>query len=169
MGALIETHRILLLCAALFVLTALSIFSLYVGTINTRNVSDQLYNCLMIQGSCSGEIITLVARIHAIDDDTVTVHFRTRRGGRSDKSFDQKYPVSIVYGELPLSIGEVAAVQGRFLTNNQFQLQTYQTEEQWVREIKYGISLLGLLATIVVWFSTFRFSFKTFRFSQKSI
>lgn len=169
MGTLIETYRILLLSIAFFILATLSIFSLYVGMTNDQSATDQIYNCLTLREPCSGEIITLVAQVHVIEDGTVTVLLRTRRGGRSDKSFDQNYPVEIIHGALPLSIGEVAALQGQLLTNNQFQLHGYQTEKHWVREVKYGISILGLLAAMVTWFSAFRFSFRTFRFLEKRI
>ena len=168
-GTFIDTYRILLFGAILFLLIALSYYSFYVGSMNNRVVKEQLSNCLTLNGPCSEKTITLVARIHAIENGTVTVHFRTQRGGRSEDLFDRKHPVLINNGQIPLSIGTIAALKGRFLSSHQFQLQAYQTERKWVRAIKYGISLLGLFATMAIWFFTFQFSFTAFQFSKKRI
>ena len=166
-GDFIDSFRSLFIFSTFIVITILGLYSFLVGLEEDRKFEEILSDCLSQRVLCPTKTITVSGEIQSIGTDSALVFIRTRDGARWEDLFDRDHEVLVIGNQLPPDIGRIVALQGQFLSNNQFLLEAYQAEKRGIREAKYIISLFGLLMTIIIWARTFRFSFKNFEFELK--
>jgi hypothetical protein len=162
-----DKHRFLLCIVTTLILVILGIYSHVVGTAKQDEFLGDLTRCISGIAVCPNNLTTVTAQIKHIDKQRFIVNIRTKRGARWKDSFNRKYDISVIGNSDELSINDVIALQGNFVSNQIMVLKKYETEGQWVRQIKYGISLLALGLSALIWFRTYRFSLKKFVFIRK--
>jgi hypothetical protein len=162
-----DSYRILWLTIIVLFILFLGIYSHSVGTVNDEKFQQILLGCLSATKECPQQSVVLSAQIKSIGEGYFIASIRTRKTRRWKDPFDRKHDLKVLVKEYQLSVGDIIALKGKFFSPQIFILEEYETEGTWVREAKYGISLLALGLTGLIWLRTFRFSVRNFMFFRK--
>ena len=162
-----DRNRVLFLFITTFLLIILGTYSYTVNSNKQNQFFRSINLCISKLLECPDKTITLSAQIKELNQNIFVVNIRTKTGSRWEDLFEREYDITVLGTGHELSSNDVIVLKGRLLANRTMTLERYETEGKWVRETKYGISLLAFCLTIVILLQTFRFSLKRFMFVRK--
>ncbi len=128
---------------------------------------EDLTDCISGNSACPDGLVTVLAQIKLANQQKFIINIRTKTGARWEDLYERNIDITVISNSHQLSKGQTIALQGHFASSNTITLKKYETEGAWIREIKYGISLLALIWTGLIWIQTFNFSFRKLIFVQK--
>jgi len=161
-----DKFRLLSIALSIFILFLLGMYSYTVNLAKERQLFTSITQCISGHRTCPDGSVTLLAQVKIINSTNFVVNIRTQKGGRWEDVFERKYDITVIGNIDQLIEGYSIALQGRFISSTTIVLEKYEIAGAWVREIKYGISLLALSLVVLIWLQTFRFSFRRFLFFQ---
>ena len=153
-----DRYRFWVFFTILILLFCLGVYSQTVGIAEDESSQQKLIGCLSNRSECPQETIVLSAQVIRIGQDYMVVNVRTGRGVHRKDQFNREFDLVVTGEEFGLEIGNTIALKGKFTSPNRFMSREYENEAPWVREIKYGISILGLILTTLMFWQTFYFS-----------
>ena len=114
-----------------------------------------LEQCLRNPVSCIGKPLVMRAQIDHSSNGSFIAYPRIR--GR----FRFEYPVALVGDLVEIQHGYVIDILGAYSPENIFTVTKYQ-RDNWIRTVKYAVSILGLLFAVILLFRRYRFSSRRF-------
>jgi hypothetical protein len=110
-----------------------------------------LEKCLRNPTSCLNNLLVMRARIKHSPEDPFIAY--PRIGG----VYRLEYPVPLTGDLAGIQHGYVIDILGAYSSDTTFSVTKFQRDD-WIRPVKYAVSLLGLLLTVVLLSRRFRFS-----------
>ena len=151
-------HRGYKLAAALFVLFALCIYSEFSGLANQKHLSSIRQTCITYITSCHNQLLFLPSRLLSTTKDSFTILTLTKKGPKWADLAEYDHPI-IVRGQLVgIQPGDEFALLARFDRSGVIEMIKYEKEPSRIRILKYLVSILGLILTIILLFNRYRLS-----------
>ena len=127
------------------------------ANINGNRYSDEkaviLEECLQLPFSCVDKLLVMRAQIRQLGNGSYIAYPRIRGNYRLE------YPLPIFDDLVDLQHGYVVDILGAYSLEGTFVIVKFQ-RDNWIRLVKYGVSILGLLLTAILLCRRYRFSGK---------
>ena len=144
------------LTAALFILSALCIYSGFTGLTNEQRLISIRKACITYQTTCHNQLLFLPSRLLSTSNSTFRILALNIRGPKWADLAEYDYPV-IVRGRLVgIQPGDEFALLARFDRSGVMEMIKYEKEPSRVRLLKYLVSILGLILSIILLFDRYR-------------
>ena len=121
------------------------------GKQHTLQKHIALEQCLKNSVSCIGKPLVINAKIDHLPDGSFIAYPRIRGALRLE------YPVPLTGDLVKLKNGYVIDILGVYSEENKF-IVTKIHRDNWIVAVKYAVSILGLLLTVILLVRRYRFS-----------
>ena len=146
-----DRHRLYKLGVAILLVLGLCVHTHIVGNQYAHKKLIMLEQCLRNSISCSDKPLVMRAQIDHLADGVIIAYPRIRGG------FRLEYPVLLTGDLIGLRTKDVVDILGVYSLESTFTVTKYQ-RDNWIRTVKYIVSILGLLLTAILLFRRYRFS-----------
>jgi hypothetical protein len=144
-------HRLQKIAVSMLLLVGLCVHTNIIGNQYALEKTIILEGCLKRPNSCVNKPLVMRVQINHSSDGSIIAYPRTRG------VYQLGLPI-LLSGELTgIQHGFVIDILGSYSFDNKFVVTKYQRND-WIRPVKYSISLLGLFLTIILLFRRYKFS-----------
>ena len=150
-GPFSNRYRLQKLAIAIFLLVGLCVHTYIVGNRVTNQKLIILEQCLRNPAACAGKPLVMRVRIKHSPDSPFIAYPRIRGVYRLG------YPVPLSGALTGVQHGYVIDILGAYSSDSMFDVTKFQRDD-WIRPVKYAVSLLGLTLTIILLSRRYRFS-----------
>ena len=146
-----DRYRLQKLTIALLLLFGLGVYANIMGSQQILERGLILEKCLEDPISCVEKPLVMHVQIN-LSSDNLYIAYPNVWG-----AYQLKHPVTLAGKLKGLKHGQIISILGAYSHDSVFIITDYQ-ESDWIRTLKYGVSLLGLLFTIILFIRRYRFS-----------
>ena len=150
-GLFSDRYRLQKLAVAILLLMGLCAYTQVVGNQYAQQQLIILEKCLRNPTSCVDKPLVMRVRINHSPDGHFIAYPRVRG------VYQLGYPVPLLGDLTDFQHGYVIDILGTYSSDSTFTITKYQKGD-WVRPVKYAVSLLGLTLTIILLSLRYRFS-----------
>ena len=150
-GLFSNRYRFQKLAVVMLLLMGLGAHTQFVGTRYAHQKLIILEKCLRTPTSCVDKPLVMRVRIKHSSDGSFIAYPKIRG------EYRLVYPVPLLGDLTKFQHGCVIDILGAYSSDGVFTIIKFQRND-WVRPLKYTISLLGLLLAVVLLFRRFQFS-----------
>ena len=150
-GLFSNRHRFQKLAIAILLMMGLCVHTHIVGNRYAHQQVIILEGCLKNPTSCVDNLLVMRVRIKHSPDGPFIAY--PRIGGR----YRLEYPVPLTGDLTGVQHGYVIDILGAYSSDTTFSVTKFQRDD-WIRPVKYIVSLLGLTLSIILLSRRYRFS-----------
>jgi len=144
-------NRLQKLAIATLLTMGLCVHTYIIGNQNAHEKLIILEKCLGVPASCVDKSLVMRVRLKHSSDGSFIAYPRIRG------EYQLGYPVLLSGDLADLHHGYVIDILGTYSSNSTFTVNKYQRND-WIRPVKYAVSLLGLTLTVLLLSRRYRFS-----------
>ena len=152
MNGLFSNHnRLQKLAIATLLAMGLCVYSYIFGNQSAHKKFIILEKCLGAPASCVDKPLVMRVRIKHSSDGSFIAYPRIRG------EYQLRYPLLLSGDLTDFQHGYVVDILGSYSSNSTFTVTKYQRND-WIRPVKYAVSLLGITLTVFLLSRRYRFS-----------
>ena len=150
-GLFSNRYRLQKLALATLLLMGLCAHTQFVGNQYGHKKIVTLQKCLSNSSECVGKSLVMRVRIKHSSDGSFIAYPRIRG------EYQLRYPLLLSGDLTDFQHGYVIDILGSYSSNITFTVTKYQRDD-WIRPVKYAVSLLGITLTVFLLSRRYRFS-----------